>query len=261
MELFKYTPVSGHNFGDEVGPLIVNALADHEALKIGARFKRLLSVGSIVHFACAGDLVWGSGLNGKVGLSADCVRATYLSVRGPLTREVLTQAGAKVPEIYGDPAILYARLYRVDPCSVLDNKTLVIPNYNDFQRFDQMLRARPDRNKFVLVHPFSPLEVVLGLIAGAREVITSSLHALLFADQFGVPSSLVGGDDFAEHPFKYLDYAASLGETSLDFCTDLNDAAKNISDPRVVPNCLYEQVEQAFPWRECEPTGRPNYGL
>lgn len=244
-----------------MGPLIVNALVDDKAMKIDTGFKRLLSVGSIVHFARADDLVWGSGLNGKVGLSADCIRATYLSVRGPLTREVLTQAGAKVPEIYGDPPILYAQLFSVAPWSALDNKTLVIPNYNDFHRFDQMLRARADRDKFVLVHPFSPLEVVLGLIAGAREVITSSLHALLFADQFGVPSSLVGGGDFAEHPFKYLDYAASLGETSLDFCTDLNDAVKNISDPRVVPNCLYEQVEQAFPWRECEPTGRPNYGL
>src|SRR5688572_22599987 len=56
-----------NNFGDLIGPLIVEWMLKRRGVAAdipGA--VRLMSVGSIMHFAVNGDVIWGSGVNGKV---------------------------------------------------------------------------------------------------------------------------------------------------------------------------------------------------
>jgi pyruvyltransferase len=67
----RFVPIQRtvNNFGDLLGPVIVERLKRTANLPNEARMAgRLLSVGSILHFAKDGDVIWGSGVNGKMAL-------------------------------------------------------------------------------------------------------------------------------------------------------------------------------------------------
>jgi pyruvyltransferase len=76
------------------------------------RKNKLLSIGSVLHFAKDKDTVWGAGRNGKVAEAKHQFKTLNVrSVRGPLTREYLLSKGIACPEIYADPAILSPLFY------------------------------------------------------------------------------------------------------------------------------------------------------
>ena len=58
-----------NNFGDLLGPVVVELVL--ESIAPGTRLeqtpeRRVVSVGSVMHFARPRDVVWGTGINGKV---------------------------------------------------------------------------------------------------------------------------------------------------------------------------------------------------
>ena len=84
-----------------------------------------------MHFASEDDHIWGTGINGKVNNNYDFKNLNIYSVRGPLTREILTNRGLDVPEIYGDPGILYGYFFPQYLNLEKKRKYLIIPNLND----------------------------------------------------------------------------------------------------------------------------------
>ena len=200
-------PDAPRNFGDEIGPLLVRALVGDRADQGDAR---LISVGSVLQFASPGDVVWGAGINGKVRQ-----RVRYpldvRSVRGPLTRAVLLGNGVRVPEVYGDPALLVPSLFssiRPDGAGGM----LVVPNLNELERVsgDEVLSPLGD-----------PLAIA-ARIAGSGFVVASSLHALVIADAYGIPARPLV--PVAEHPLKYLDYYAGTGRARVEFARSVDEA-------------------------------------
>ena len=195
------------NFGDEIGPLLVRALVGDRPDQGDAR---LISVGSVLQFSRPGDVVWGAGINGKVRQ-----RVRYpldvRSVRGPLTRAVLLGHGVSAPEVYGDPALLVPTLFssiRPDGSGGM----LVVPNLNELERVsgDDVLSPLGD-----------PLAIA-ARIAGSGFVVASSLHALVIADAYGIPSRPLV--PLAEHPLKYLDYYAGTGRPRVEFARSVDEA-------------------------------------
>lgn len=214
------------NFGDEIGPLLVSALAPEGADGAG----RLLSVGSVIHFGRRGDVVWGAGINGKVRQTLQHpldVRA----VRGPLTRAVLQGHGLEVPAVFGDPALLMPRLFDV-PVGA-HRELLVMPNLNELDRVagEQVLSPLGD-----------PVQIAAE-IRGAGFVVASSLHALVIADAYGIPSRPLVPR--AEHAFKYLDYYAGTGRADVRFAGSVDEAL----DLGPVPHADVDldAIERAFP--------------
>ena len=75
------------NFGDLLGPVIVDRI--HRRLALGdgrSASQRLLTVGSVLREARVGDVVWGSGVNGK-SMLMKCMSAG--ACWGPSERSLL----------------------------------------------------------------------------------------------------------------------------------------------------------------------------
>ncbi len=136
----KHLPIRQRvsNFGDLLGPLLVERILHDAGFDPGVgdgEGRRILTVGSIMHLARTGDVIWGTGVNGKKSPEAHHFHDLDVrAVRGPLTREYLMQRGIKVPEIFGDPALLLPKFYpeleqwRSEPMRDI----LVVPNLNDW---------------------------------------------------------------------------------------------------------------------------------
>ncbi len=190
------------NFGDLLGPEIVRRiLARSGSAEVGTG--RLVSVGSIMHLARDGDVVWGTGVNGKV--RPDEHHATSLdvrAVRGPLTRAWLESHDIACPAVFGDPGLLVPQLFpeiaTVERGSI---GVLHVPNLHDRRSW----RGLPGR----VLDPTSPLLDCLRTIAAADRVIASSLHGLVVADALGIPAVRVRSR--LEPDFKYDDYYSGTG--------------------------------------------------
>ena len=89
-----------NNFGDLLGPLIVQRIRAAQGLgdPVHDGAVRLLTVGSIMRMAQRGDVIWGTGVNGKsIGAEYSGLHLDIRAVRGPLTRDVMERSGYRVP--------------------------------------------------------------------------------------------------------------------------------------------------------------------
>lgn len=249
MQLFSYKPKNGLNFGDELGPMIVSSLLQIFRLKPSGKNLRysLFSVGSVIHLSNTHDVVWGSGINGKVSLPVNTISRNYYAVRGPLTQSVLAENGIECPQIYGDPAILLPKIYNPTRNIHSEGKILIIPNYNDFELIKNDLLKYRIAPEFMLLHPYIPPLMMIDSIASAQAVITSSLHAKIIADSYKTKNSVLGGERYAEHSFKYLDYIHGIGHQQQKFYKDVRSALENIEDPLQINEETTARFQGSFP--------------
>ena len=210
------------NFGDLLGPLIVRELVAQLGLGPATRRRRLLAIGSVLHFARPGDVVWGAGRNAKAGPPPDGLDVR--AVRGPRTARGYPGVVAG-----GDPALLLGGLrpdLLVEPAR--RRGVTVMPNLNE------LVDVRDRRG---ILSPRAPLARVLRTIAGSSLVVGSSLHAVIVAEALGVPARAVRAT--AEPPFKYEDYYLGTGRDpddvvagSVDEARERGGAAAPVWDPR-----------------------------
>jgi pyruvyltransferase len=210
-----------NNFGDLLGPLIVARILAMYQIDPGwaTSDRRLLSVGSILHFARDRDVIWGTGVNGKKNPDSDYSFRTLdvRAVRGPLTRDFLSIHGVAAPAIFGDPVLLLPLLApELVSCARIKQYPLtIVPNFNDF------LLYRP---KPTILDPRSPVDVCLRRIARSEFVIGSSLHAIVVAESLGIPARLIASP--IESPFKYKDYYLGTGRTNAKVARTVEDAVR-----------------------------------
>lgn len=219
---FRFGPRK-NNFGDLLGPVIVNRLLKQAGIdpRSGRDSRRLLAVGSIMHFAREGDVVWGTGVNGRSlelegksaaetqDLSMKFEQLDVRAVRGPRTRAFLQGKQIAVPETFGDPGLLMGALWGRDELmraggagSPEARPVTVVPNFHDFAGQS----AEPG-----VVDPQGPLWTVLAAIAASDLVVGSSLHGVVVAESLGIPARLVLSDN--EPLFKYRDYYEGTGRS------------------------------------------------
>lgn len=104
-KVFWWEPRDGsQNAGDHLAKVIVEqmlALKDKKIIDKLTNKNKLLSIGSVMHFAKDNDSIWGTGINGKINEShLKFKNLDVRAVRGPRTREFLIGRGIMVPEIY-----------------------------------------------------------------------------------------------------------------------------------------------------------------
>jgi len=134
---------------------------------------------------------------------SDLRTARVLALRGHITRAHVKMPRPSKPYALGDPGILVVDLPRddVEPVPVL-----LVPHYVD----KLMVERHPGLPVLDITASSSR---VLGAIATAGIVITSSLHALIAADALGVPHVLEPSDKVTGGLYKFRDYVSAFDET------------------------------------------------
>jgi pyruvyltransferase len=230
-----------NNFGDLLGPIIVERMRRLAELPYKtSTARRLLSVGSVLHFAQDGDVIWGSGVNGKVPPDSHAFNSLDVrAVRGPLTRAFLQDRGIAVPEIFGDPALLLPHVAPelLTAAQHKRHKVTIVPNLQDL-RLHRLLRLHPN-----VLNPRSGLRHCLFRIVQSELVVGSSLHAIIVAEAFGIPARVVGSK--VEHDFKYYDYYAGTGRSSYSAAPTIREAIKAGGEP--LPQLSVRSLLEAFP--------------
>jgi len=218
----------GRNFGDQLGPLLLRHYG-FDVTWAKPADAELVTVGSILSKVPPGwrGTVLGTGFI-RAGMHKDLSRARVLAVRGVATREA---CGLPPGTPLGDMGLLVGDLPRA---TVAHAGPLVVPH-----TVDHAIAAR---------HPGVPVlsvksdpAVVIGTIAAASVVYTSTLHGLITADVLGVPHVLEPHIDVHGGLFKYRDYASAFGERmrpGVERLTDRDAMAARVAALRALVELL-----------------------
>lgn len=236
------------NFGDALSEKIVERIVGHriattfnESLKAEHGKRKFLALGSIIDKAENDDVIWGSGVNGKYPNSKDkkYYRFTQLdvrAVRGPLTRQFLMDMGIKVPEIYGDPALLLPKLFpEFKKAEHPSQEYIIIAHFSDEDLFvnnPHFVSAKED------------WDIVIRKILDSKFVISTSLHGVIVAEAFGIPARYLKVSEF-EPLFKYADYYSGTNRPNFKYATSIEEALQMGGE--ALPEIDLDKLLHAFP--------------
>ncbi|EJU14715.1 ExoV-like protein [Sphingomonas sp. LH128] len=188
VKLLRYrtaAPNFGDDLNDELWPALAPALFEGgtRGRDSGAAF---VGIGTIVGIDPQGSRtlhVFSSGAGYTRVDRWQACKVEYHCVRGPVTARVL---GLGADKVLTDGAILVPLLERYRPqVSDRSGRVVVVPHYEtlDFPGWHEAVQLAG----FDLVDPRDTPETVIRSLAGARLVLTESLHGAIIADAFGVP--------------------------------------------------------------------------
>lgn len=248
----KNTSFDGHagrrnfkvgNFGDIASKDIVERVSGLKTSKPVDGRPRMLGIGSVLHRAHEGDVVWGSGVKGGKPPLKEGLDLHVAAVRGPLSIEYLQSSGidtSRVTELF-DPGCLMPHLF-ADKIARFEPRggDRIIPHYRDDLLMRRTHYTRLD--DFVTVDR-SPLSMIKQIL-GADRVFSSSLHGIVFAESLGIPAYWLApiGD---ENELKYYDYYYGTDRTDVKRFESLEEALR--SDPMPLPTFRPEDYVATFP--------------
>jgi hypothetical protein len=251
------------NFGDIASRDIVERIAGRPTSKPIPKYRKLVSVGSVLHQARNGDVIWGSGVKGTVReLRPDIKELDIRAVRGPLTLDFLRESGfdvSKVTEVF-DPGCLMKELYS-DHIKTYDQAKnqeygsfRIVPHYRDDLLFRRMYQ---DLHHSFLTVDCTPLQMVERML-GAEAVYSSSLHGVIFAESLGIPAywlRSIGGED----GYKFYDYYYGTGRYNVRCFETLEEARS--APPMPLPVLRPKDYLATFPHDVMEPLANETFGL
>lgn len=233
----KFQDENLNNFGDLLGPIVVSKMLEYKNKSKYISNNQFFTIGSIMHFAQSNDNIWGTGVNGKVDSKEHTFKNLKVySVRGPLSREFLTERGIYCPPMYGDPALLFRKFFPKFYENDIIRDVLVISNYNE-----------PTINNiskyYKIISPLGDPFKIIDEITKSKLVISSSLHAVILAEVYGRNAILLKTKK--EHKFKYLDYLLGTGRDAYFPAKNIKEALKAEPLPTVKFNS--EAIINSFP--------------
>jgi len=197
------------NFGDSLNPILLSELTGKkiEWVKSYSPEPHYLVMGSILDAATKDTIVWGAGF---ISQESHCFEKPkkVCAVRGPKSREILINDGIECPERYGDPALLLPRIYA--PSIKKTYKLGIIPHFVDKDNpwFDK-IKSNPDIRIIDIQNP--NIFEVIDEILSCEKIASSSLHGIIVADAYHIPSLWVEfSDKVMGKGFKFLDYFLSV---------------------------------------------------
>ena len=163
-----------------------------------------VAIGSVINRVTNDAQVWGTGSFGPEPPRQVNPRAIYHAVRGPLTRARILDRGCECPRIYGDPALL-APLYFQDDIQK-DTDIGIAIRWSD----DAWKGLNVGNGVKLIDFGTSDVEGTLQQLLSCKKIITSSLHGLIIADAYGIPSAWLSSTSPKGGEFKFYDYFLSV---------------------------------------------------
>jgi len=222
--LFKENTIRAYwfpsrNWGDALSPVIIKILSGKNPVQNNIFTYNpnhepvYTAIGSILggmrmnRMPVQNFIIWGSGFISDFRKLVGKPRQIY-AVRGPLTRNMLLKQGIKCPEIYGDPALLYPMFYR--PKINRTKKLGVIPHY--LEKYHPLLNQFKNDSEILIIDMEGEINSVVDQICSCKYIASSSLHGIIAADAYGIPSTWIKLSDIdIGRGFKYRDYFESVG--------------------------------------------------
>ena len=183
-------------------------------------------VGSILQRNLSNSVIWGSGFVKPISRIENKPKKV-LALRGVLSAEIFHDSNIELNKVYGDPALLFSEIYK--PTLNSEFKLGVIPHYTEMNFFAKHYKFFI-KNNINIINPLvsgNDHYQFIDEILKCENIVSSSLHGLIIADTYSIPSSrfvfekneIQGGD------FKYSDYYSGVG------IKDFNTIRINSSSP------------------------------
>lgn len=203
MNLYWCRCAHDRNFGDQLGPLLM-ARAGAEVAWSEAPASDAVCVGSIAEHLPPGytGVVAGIGV-AHAHTAPDLGAATVLGLRGRLSWEA---AGRPSGAVLADPGLLAPRLLAARPEPA--REVGVVPHFTDRALWN---RWRRNGRGHHLINVTAPALHVIAEIASCRRIVTSSLHAVVVADAFGIASRYEPFPKIQGRGHKFDDHASAVG--------------------------------------------------
>lgn len=232
------------NWGDALNPILYSSISKKVPICVNLDYTLqdyYLCIGSILKCADEHAIIWGSGF--IEGTDTVITKPKEIcAVRGPLTRCKLIDVGIECPKIYGDPALLYPMFYKPKIKQIYDLG--IIKHYAD----QDIEIGIENLENVIVIDILSGVNDVINKACSCKNIVSSSLHGLIIADTYGIPSCwmklsdrLTGGD------FKFKDYMMSIKKNS-DYlvCGNLDKILKSMKEPKTVN---LEDLMEACPFK------------
>lgn len=266
---FVFTSLLGrikkNNWGDDLNKYLFENITKKNVLfppfndlLLCLNIERYSLIGSILgDYNLNNTTVYGSGaISSKAKMKGTPKR--ILSVRGPLTREVLLKNGIDCPEVYGDPAMLLPCIYR--PKINKEGIIGIIPHYKTFEydwksisRIDSALNGQ--RYTIINMSSYDDWRSVVDTIVNCDLIISESLHGIIVSESYHIPSIWV---EFVPHnykwewEFKFEDFYSSIGKNNVrcyklykeSIVGDISDIGEQWKEGKID----YDSMMRVFPF-------------
>lgn len=246
------------NFGDILSPKIVEMMSGKPVVYANPDSCDMAAIGSILtkvnnkkwkrllKFRFTPVRVWGSGT-----LYSHPANAFGLDIWG--VRGLLTAGTFKLPDslAIGDPGLLIDRFDIKPDKQGARYKWGIIPHIadRDAPAITEMKKA-PGTLFIDLGDP--DISAVIKKIRSCDFIVSTSLHGLIAADAFGIPSTWISvGDKVYGGNWKFQDYFSVVGRNEKDALTsnlldfDFLERNARVADPALVNKCR-ENLDRTF---------------
>ena len=194
------------NFGDLLSPWLISKMTGRDVIEADSTKPHYVAIGSVLNLANSNSQVWGAGSFGTEARARLNAHASYAAVRGPLSRARLEARGIRCPEVYGDPALLAPAYFA--PRVEKTHKYGVVARWSE--RRWHNTEVSPDVK--VIDLGTTDVEAVIGAILSCRFIVTGSLHGLIMADAYGIPSAWVMTRTAYGGEYKFFDYFSTVNK-------------------------------------------------
>lgn len=230
--LLKYYDLE-HNWGDTVNPYIFEKVTGINAISSNSMFNflkkpEILGVGSIIVGDLSNYIIWGSGVISEKTTLLNKPKEV-LAVRGLNTLKKIREVGGNC-EIFGDPVLLFPEIFSAEN-SVKKYKYGIVPHFKDKSSIGIKKIRELQNPEIKIIDIQSGTEDFVNDILSCESILSSSLHGLVLAEAYGIPTcrvvfseKLLGGD------FKFYDYYSGVGIKTMEtvFLHDDISDLKNI---------------------------------
>ncbi len=160
--------------------------------------------GSYLNFVKDNTFIFGTGISNinTNNLNHDKGKLFVSALRGPLSREYLSNNGISVNNIYGDPILLLPKFYQPTLNNKLKDMIGVIPNKSNYNYYSNYI----DSNKYFLINIDDQWENIINSICSCKAIISQSLTGLICSDAYNIPNIYLQDCTLEENNFEFKDY-------------------------------------------------------